>query len=64
MFNRLNLSASQTILDNSPENDIKVEYEINKNISVIGFGRSENPVEGSDIDASAVGLDLEYQIDF
>ena len=64
MFNRLNLSASQTILDNSPESDIKMEYAINKNISIIGLWRNEDPVEGSDIDPNTIGLDLEYQIDF
>lgn len=64
MFNRLNLSASQTILDNYPESDIKAEYKINKNISIIGLWQSEDPVEGSDVDSNTVGLDLEYQIDF
>ncbi|MDE0118445.1 MAG: translocation/assembly module TamB domain-containing protein [Bdellovibrionales bacterium] len=64
MFNRLNLSASQTILDDSPESDIKMEYEINKSISIIGLWRNEDPLEGSDISTNTIGLDLEYQIDF
>ena len=64
MFNRLNLSASQTILDNYPESDIKAEYKINKNISIIGLWQNEDPAEGSDVDSNTVGLDLEYQIDF
>lgn len=64
MFNRLNLSASQTILDNYPESDIKAEYKIDKNISIIGLWQNEDPVEGSDLDTNTIGLDLEYQIDF
>ena len=64
MFNRLNLSASQTILDNYPESDVKAEYKINKNISIIGLWQSEDPVEGSDLETNTIGLDLEYQIDF
>ena len=64
MFNRLNLSASQTILDDNPESDIKMEYEINKSVSIIGLWRNEDPAEGSDIGTNTIGLDLEYQIDF
>ena len=64
MFNRLNLSASQTILDNYPESDVKAEYKINKNISIIGLWQNEDPVEGSDLETNTIGLDLEYQIDF
>ena len=64
MFNRLNLSASKTILDDYPEDDIKAEYKINKNISVVGAWKYEEPIEGSDADPNTIGLDLEYQLDF
>ncbi len=64
LFNKLNLSASQTVLDSHPESDIKVEYELNQNISIVGFGRSADPIEGSDTDTNILGLNVEYQIDF
>ena len=64
MFNRLNLSASQTILKKKPESDIKAEYEINKNVSVIGMWQNEEPDERSDVESNVIGLDLEYQVDF
>ena len=67
IFNRLNLSASQTILDNHPERNIKAEYKINKNISVIGLWQNEDSIESRDKDTNPVGfigLDWEYQVDF
>ena len=64
LFNKLNLSASQTVLDSHPESDIKVEYELNPNISIVGFGRSADPIEGSDTDTNILGLNVEYQVDF
>ena len=64
MFEKLNVSASQTILDENPERDVKVEYKVNKNISVIGFWKNEDPLEGSDLETDSLGFDLEYQIDF
>ena len=64
MFNRLNLSASKTVLDDYPEDDIKAEYKINKNISIVGAWKYEEPIEGSDADPNTIGLDLEYQLDF
>ncbi len=64
MFKKLNVSASQTILDENPERDVKVEYKVNKNISVVGFWKNEDPLEGSDLNTNALGFDLEYQVDF
>lgn len=64
MFNRLNLSASKTVLDDYPEDDIKAEYKINNNISIVGAWKYEEPIEGSDADPNTIGLDLEYQLDF
>ena len=64
MFKKLNVSASQTILGENPERDVKVEYKVNKNISVVGFWKNEDPLEGSDLKANALGFDLEYQVDF
>ena len=64
LFNRLNLSGSRTILDQNPTTDLKAEYKINKNISIIGLLENETPIEGSDKENNTIGLDLEYQIDF
>ena len=64
MFKKLNVSASQTILDENPERDVKVEYKVNKNVSVVGFWKNEDPLEGSDLKTNALGFDLEYQVDF
>ena len=64
LFNRLNLSAGQTILDNHPESDVKAQYKINKNVSVIGVWQNEDPIDGRDTDPNTLGLDLEYQLDF
>ena len=64
IFNKVNISTSRTILDDSPENNIKAEYEINNHTSLIGFWKNEKPMEGSDRNASIIGFDLEYQIDF
>ena len=64
LFNRLNLSGSRTILDQNPTTDLKAEYKINKNISIIGLLENETPNESSDKENNIIGLDLEYQIDF
>ncbi len=58
-------SASSTLAAN-PANEVKVEYKMNKNISVIGSwdgkeAAPENKVENSQ---SIFGLDLEYKVQF
>ena len=60
----MNVSTSRTILDDNPENNVKAEYEINNHTSLIGFWKNEKPLEGSDRNASIIGFDLEYQVDF
>lgn len=64
IFNKVNVSTSRTILDDNPENNVKAEYEINNHTSLIGFWKNEKPLEGSDRNASIIGFDLEYQVDF
>ena len=64
IFNKVNISTSRTILDDNPENNIKAEFEINKNTSLNGFWKNEKPLEGSDLNTSVLGIDLEYQVDF
>ena len=64
ILENINLSASQTILDESPERDIKVEYKVSDNVSIVGFWKNEDLVEGSDLDTNTLGFDLEYQFDF
>ena len=65
MFNRLHFSASQTLLDKYPERDVKAEYNINKNISLIGqWQNNEDPPERSNIQPNILGLNVEYQVDF
>lgn len=57
-------SASSTLQAN-PSNDVKLEYKMNKNISVIGSweGKETNP-ETEVPDQSVFGLDLEYKVQF
>ena len=57
-------SASSTLAAN-PSNDVKLEYKMNKNISVIGSweGKETNP-ETEQADESVFGLDLEYKVQF
>lgn len=57
-------SASSTLAAN-PSNDVKLEYKMNKNISVIGSweGKETNP-ETEQTDQSVFGLDLEYKVQF
>ena len=64
MFKKLNISASQTVLDESPERDVKLEYKLNKNMSVVGFWKNEDPLEETSLENNTLGLDLEYQFDF
>ncbi|MGE0525960.1 MAG: translocation/assembly module TamB domain-containing protein [Bdellovibrionales bacterium] len=57
-------SASSTLQAN-PSNNVKVEYKMNKNISVIGSwdGREYTP-ETKDTNQNVFGLDLEYKVQF
>ena len=65
MFNRLDLSSSHTLLDETRESDVKAKYKINKNISLIGLWQNETPEKDKkDKNPNTVGLDLEYQLDF
>ena len=71
IFDRLNVSASRTILADYPEGNIKAEYQINKNVSVSGLWQDEPFVQSSDGQdrlaggvEGTIGIDLEYQIDF
>jgi translocation and assembly module TamB len=57
-------SASSTLQAN-PTNDVKVEYKMNKNISVIGsWEGKETNRETQDTEQSVLGLDLEYKVQF
>lgn len=59
-------SASSTLQAN-PSNNVKVEYKMNKNISVIGSwdGRENNLADQKDNTTKNVfGLDLEYKVQF
>jgi translocation and assembly module TamB len=58
-------SASSTLAAN-PTNEVKVEYKMNKNISVIGAwdGRESNADNRDNNNQSVFGLDLEYKVQF
>lgn len=63
---KLGASASSTLQAN-PSNNVKVEYKMNKNVSVIGSwdGRENNLTEQKDDATKNVfGLDLEYKVQF
>ncbi len=65
MFNRLNLSSSHTLLDETRESDVRAKYKINKNISLIGLWENEtSEQDNKDKNPNTIGLDLEYQLDF
>lgn len=57
-------SASSTLQAN-PTNAVKLEYKMNKNISVIGSwdGKETNP-ESTEPNQNVFGLDLEYKVQF
>jgi len=57
-------SASSTLQAN-PSNQVKLEYKMNKNISVIGSwdGKETNP-EKNEPNQNVFGLDLEYKVQF
>ena len=61
---KFTVSASQTFLEDNPESDIKAEYKIKKNVSLIGFWRNEDQTDTSDKGNNTVGFDVEYQLDF
>ena len=61
---KLGASASSTLAAN-PANDVKVEYKMNKNISVIGsWEGKETDLKEDDTTESVFGLDLEYRVQF
>ncbi len=57
-------SASST-LQATPTNNVKLEYKMNKNISVIGSfdGKETNP-QSTEPTQNVLGLDLEYKVQF
>jgi translocation and assembly module TamB len=57
-------SASSTLQAN-PTNDVKLEYKMNKNVSVIGSWDGREYVQGQqDAARNVFGLDLEYKLQF
>ena len=57
-------SASSTLKAN-PSNEVKLEYKMNKNISVIGSWDGKEPTPGVEQPTQNVfGLDLEYKVQF
>jgi translocation and assembly module TamB len=58
-------SASSTLQAN-PSNEVKLEYKMNKNISVIGSwdGKETNAESTGEPAQSVFGLDLEYKVQF
>ncbi len=63
---KLGASASSTLQAN-PSNNVKIEYKMNKNVSVIGSwdGRENNVADQKDDKTKNVfGLDLEYKVQF
>lgn len=59
-------SASSTLQAN-PSNEVKLEYKVNRNISVIGSweGKENNPEQKKSNESESVfGLDLEYKVQF
>ncbi len=64
IFNRLNVSTSQTFLDKNSEKNITAEYTVNPNASLVGWWKNENLAGTDDQNSNVLGLDLEYQIAF
>lgn len=62
---KIGASASSTLKAN-PSNQVKVEYKMNKNISVIGSwdGKEESAQEQTGPTQNVFGLDLEYKVQF
>lgn len=61
---KLGLSASRTI-ENNPTNNAKIEYKVNKRLSVIGtWENQEGNPELKDTSKEKVGIDLEYRVEF
>ena len=61
----LNISASKTF-DKNDEQNAKVEYNINENLSIIGFweSKTEELQENKENKKKHFGIDLEYKLDF
>lgn len=64
---KLGASASRTI-ENNPKNDVKLEYKLNRNLSVVGSwqGKEARTDQSQETTSSSnkVGVDLEYKINF
>ena len=62
---KLGASASST-LESNPNNNVKVEYKVNKSVSVIGSwdGRETLKDQQSDTTKNVFGLDLQYKVPF
>lgn len=64
---KLSIAASGT-LEANPQSSVRLEYQVNKGLSVIGSweGREQNIQENQqkDVSNSVLGLDLEYRMQF
>ncbi len=63
---KLNASASRTF-EKSATNSVKLDYKLNKNLSIIGsYVREEgkDTTNDTDEDGDALGLDFEYKLEF
>lgn len=64
---KLSIAASGT-LEANPQSSVRLEYQVNKGLSVIGSweGREQNIQENQqkDVTNSVLGLDLEYRMQF
>ncbi len=64
---KLGASASRTI-ETNPKNSVKLEYRVNRNVSVIGSWESQEQLENVNTDTvssqNKLGLDLEYKVNF
>jgi translocation and assembly module TamB len=61
---KFGISASRTV-ENNPTNNAKIEYKVNKKLSVIGtWENKEGNPEIKDTSTEKVGVDLEYRLEF
>lgn len=61
---KFGISASRTV-ENNPTNNAKIEYKVNKKLSVVGtWENKEGNPEIKDTSTEKVGVDLEYRLEF
>ena len=62
---KLGASASSTI-EGNPNNNVKLEYKVNKNVSAVGSWDSRENLHDTkkDTDKNILGLDLQYRFQF